>query len=93
MQDQCQVSGQEDTIQAYGISDIMEVIEHLSNNQDIVYMGIMGADVTTAVSEIEEIPIGVYVSEVAMDSPARALRRFSAVCVPLMSMSVSSCSI
>ena len=70
MQDQCQVSGQEDTIQAYGISDIMEVIEHLSNNQDIVYMGIMGADVTTAVSEIEEIPIGVYVSEVAMDSPA-----------------------
>lgn len=70
MQDQCQVSGQENTIQAYGISDIMEVIEHLSNNQDIVYMGIMGADVTTAVSEIEEIPIGVYVSEVAMDSPA-----------------------
>ena len=64
------MSGQENTIQAYGISDIMEVIEHLSNNQDIVYMGIMGTDVTTAVSEIEEIPIGVYISEVAMDSPA-----------------------
>lgn len=33
-------------------------------------MGIAGTDVTTALSELEEIPIGVYVSEVAMDSPA-----------------------
>lgn len=70
IQKQCRVNSQKDTIQAYGISDIKNVIEHLSNNQDIVYMGIMGADVTTAVSEAEEIPIGVYVSEVAMDSPA-----------------------
>lgn len=70
IQDQCEVSGQNNTIQAYGISDIMEVIEHLSNNQDIVYMGITGADVTTAVSEAEGIPIGVYVSDVAISSPA-----------------------
>lgn len=70
IQDQCEVNGQRNTIQAYGISDIKNVIEHLSNNQDIVYMGIMGADVTTAVSEAEGIPIGVYVSEVALDSPA-----------------------
>ena len=33
-------------------------------------MGITGTDVTTSVSEAEQIPIGVYVSEVAMDSPA-----------------------
>lgn len=64
------VNGQKGTIQAFGISDIKTIIEHLSNNQDIVYMGVMGADVTTAVSEAEEIPIGVYVSEVAMESPA-----------------------
>ena len=70
IQNQCRVNSQKDTIQAYGISDIKNVIEHLSNNQDIVYMGIMGADVTTAVSEAEEIPIGVYVSDVAMNSPA-----------------------
>lgn len=70
IQDQCEVTAQKDTIQAYGISDIMDVIEHLSNNQDIVYMGVIGADVTTAVSELEDIPIGVYVSEVSMDSPA-----------------------
>lgn len=70
IQNRCEVTGQNNTIQAYGISDIMDVIEHLSNNQDIVYMGIVGADVTTAVSETEEIPIGVYVSEVELDSPA-----------------------
>ena len=70
IQDRYEVTGQNGTIQAYGISDIMEVIEHLSNSQDIVYMGITGADVTTAVSEAEGIPIGVYVSDVAISSPA-----------------------
>lgn len=70
LQERYEVSSQRNTIQAYGISDMKEIIEHLSNNQDIVYMGIVGADVTTAVSDAEDIPIGVYVSEVAMDSPA-----------------------
>lgn len=70
IQDKYEVSAQKGTIQAYGISDLKSVIEHLSNNQDIVYMGITGADVTTSVSETEHIPIGVYVSEVALGSPA-----------------------
>lgn len=70
IQDKYEVNSQKDTIQAYGISDVKSVIEHLSNNQDLVYMGITGTDVTTSVSEAEQIPIGVYVSEVAMDSPA-----------------------
>ena len=70
LQDHYEAASQKNTIQAYGISDMKDIIEHLSNNQDIVYMGIVGADVTTAVSEAENIPIGVYVSEVAMDSPA-----------------------
>ena len=70
LQDHYEVTGQKNTIQAYGISDMKNIIEHLSNNQDIVYMGIIGADVTTAISESEQIPVGVYVSEVAMDSPA-----------------------
>ena len=70
IQNKYEVNSQKDTIQAYGISDLKSVIEHLSNNQDLVYMGITGADVTTSISEAEQIPIGVYVSEVAMDSPA-----------------------
>ena len=72
IQNRCEVNGQENMIQAYGISDMKEEIEHLSNSQDLVYMGIIGADVTTTISEQEEIPVGVYVSEVAMDSPAMA---------------------
>ncbi len=72
LQDQYEVSSQEDTVQAYGISDMKNIIEHLSNNQDIVYLGIVGQDVTTAVSIREQIPVGVYVSEVEMDSPAIA---------------------
>ncbi len=70
IQDRYEVNSQKNTIQAYGISDIMTVIEHLSNSQDIVYLGIVGTDVTTAVSEAENIPVGVFVSEVGMDSPA-----------------------
>ena len=65
LQEQTEVEGQDNTIQAYGISDVKDLIEHLSNNQDIVYMGIVGADVTTSISEQENIPIGVYVSEVS----------------------------
>ena len=70
LQEKAEVEGQDNTIQAYGISDVKDLIEHLSNNQDIVYMGIVGADVTTSISEQENIPIGVYVSEVSLDSPA-----------------------
>lgn len=70
LQEKTEVEGQDNTIQVYGISDVKDLIEHLSNNQDIVYMGIVGADVTTSISEQENIPIGVYVSEVSLDSPA-----------------------
>ena len=70
LQEKTEVEGQDNTIQAYGISDVKDLIEHLSNNQDIVYMGIVGADVTTSISETENIPIGVYVSEVQLNSPA-----------------------
>ena len=72
IQSECEVNAQKNTIQAYSISDMKAVIEHLSNNQDMVYMGIVGADVTTSISESENIPIGVYVAEVSMDSPAIA---------------------
>ena len=72
IQSECEVNAQKNTIQAYGISDMKTVIEHLSNNQDMVYMGIVGADVTTSISKSENIPIGVYVAEVSMNSPAIA---------------------
>ncbi len=55
---------------AYGISDLKAVIEHLCNNQDIVYLGITGMNVTKEVQEEQNLPEGVYVTGVEMDSPA-----------------------
>lgn len=59
-----------EVLTAYGISDLKGVIEHLSNNQDIVYLGIRGADVTEEVQEELGLPEGVYITSVEMDSPA-----------------------
>lgn len=60
-------SGSPDSLR---ISDLKGVIEHLSNNQDIVYLGIRGADVTEEVQEELGLPEGVYITSVEMDSPA-----------------------
>ena len=58
-----------DVISAYGISDIKSLLEHLSNSQDIAYLGIKGVTVTQEALR-QGVPSGVYVTEVIMDSPA-----------------------
>ena len=58
-----------DVISAYGISDIKSLLEHLSNSQDIAYLGIKGVTVTQEALR-QGIPSGVYVTEVIMNSPA-----------------------
>lgn len=55
----------------YGISDIKEVIERLSNGKSIPYIGIYGVDVTEDMKE-QGLPQGIYVKEVETDSPAMA---------------------
>jgi len=60
----------ERALTAYAISDMKAVIEHLSNSQDLVYMGIRGIRVTAEIAENQGIPMGVYVSDVEADSPA-----------------------
>lgn len=62
--------GGNDSLTAYGISGVKDVIEHLSNSQDLVYIGIMGTDVTEEIAEEQTIPTGVYVTSVEMNSPA-----------------------
>ncbi|HKM20926.1 MAG TPA: trypsin-like peptidase domain-containing protein [Lachnospiraceae bacterium] len=57
-------------LKAYAISDIITVIDKLLNGQDIAYLGIKGTDVTEKISEEQGVPIGAYVTEVIMDSPA-----------------------
>ena len=63
-------SSNEGALTAYAISDMKDVIEHLSNSQDLVYMGIHGADVTEETAALQNIPAGVYVASVEPDSPA-----------------------
>ena len=49
-----------------------KVIERLSNDKDIPYMGVHGADVTPEAHEELEVPFGAYIMEIDMDSPAMA---------------------
>lgn len=57
-------------IKAYGISELISTIEKLSNGQDIAYLGIKGTDVTESANTELGVPMGAYVTEVIVDSPA-----------------------
>lgn len=59
-----------DVVSAYAISQIKNAIELLSNGKGIPYLGVSGIEVTEDISITEGIPVGVYVKEVAADSPA-----------------------
>ncbi len=65
-------SGDENTLTAVSISELKTLIEMLSNNQDIPYIGLGIKTVTSAIANEYEIPKGVYIKDVAMDSPAMA---------------------
>lgn len=59
-------------IHGYGISDIKEIVELLSNGAGVPYIGIHGTNVTEDMGNMHGIPEGVYVSEVEANSPAMA---------------------
>lgn len=65
-------AGDENTLTAVSISELKTLIEMLSNNQDIPYLGLGVKTVTSAIANEYEIPKGVYIKDVAMDSPAMA---------------------
>ncbi len=69
IQEQHLSSSMGEVISAYAISDIKSLLEHLSNSQDIAYLGIKGVTVTQEALR-KGVPSGVYVTEVIMDSPA-----------------------
>jgi serine protease Do len=64
---------------AIPISDVHSIIEELmlKETRDVVaddaqgYIGITGTDVTSDIAETYDMPIGIYVSTVADDSPAK----------------------
>lgn len=54
----------------YAISDLKDRLEKLSNGQEIAYLGIVGLDVTDDIAEEYDVPVGAYVRQVVIDSPA-----------------------
>ena len=65
-------SGEADTgvVTALSISDLRKLIEQLSNNEDLVYLGVRGQDIGSSLSQKTGIPTGIYVNSVEEDSPA-----------------------
>ena len=57
-------------IVAYGISDLRKLVEKMSNQTPVPYLGITGLDITHKVHTEQNVPLGAYVKEVAKDSPA-----------------------
>ena len=55
---------------ALAISDLKTTIDLLLNGEVVPFFGIEGITVTEEIAEFQEIPIGVYVSNVEIDSPA-----------------------
>ena len=62
--------GSAGTLSAIGISAVKSEIELMSNGKNVPYVGIIGTVVTKEMSEAQGIPVGLYVTEVEVDSPA-----------------------
>lgn len=57
-------------ISGIGISELKKLIEGLSNDKPVAYLGVYGMDVTQSAYEELQVPFGAYIREVIMDSPA-----------------------
>lgn len=60
---------------AIPISEVVSVVNRILNREEIAYedsafLGIEGQDVTENLSEILNIPVGIYIAEIEKDSPA-----------------------
>lgn len=64
--------GDRNTLTAISISELKALIEMLSNNEDIPYIGLELTTVTNDIANEYDIPKGAYIKEVKMDSPAMA---------------------
>ncbi len=66
-------AGMENLVYAYGISDIRKLMENLSNNVNIAYLGITTGPVTEEARTVLGVPKGAYVLKTEMNSPAMAV--------------------
>ena len=63
-------SSENGLITAYAISELKGIIERLSNNLGIAYLGIRSREVTEEDQATYNMPSGVGITSVSMDSPA-----------------------
>jgi serine protease Do len=63
-------SSSENILTAVAVSDLEPVIEMLCAGEDIPYLGLHVSTVTDKIAADYDIPKGVYIREVSMDSPA-----------------------
>lgn len=57
-------------VSAMGITELKRVIQRLSNDGDVAYLGVHGGDVTREANEELGVPMGAYIREIDMASPA-----------------------
>ena len=55
---------------AYSVSDLRTLVEKLMNGQTVAHIGVLGTDVPREIHEELGVPLGAYVKEIVMDSPA-----------------------
>ncbi len=53
-----------------GITELRKTLERMSNGREAAYLGIEGMDVTQEANSKQGVPLGAYVTEIVMDSPA-----------------------
>ncbi len=63
-------SDMKNAVTAYGISELKTLIEKMSNEEEIAYVGINGMDVTEEANEELGVPFGAFVRDVDMNSPS-----------------------
>ena len=64
--------GEQATVTGLPVTQLSDLLETLTNNGDLLYVGIRGQEVTETISEKTGMPAGVYVESVETDSPAMA---------------------
>jgi len=55
---------------AIGISSLKGIVERLSSGIDAAYLGIQGQNATADIAATYQMPTGIYVTKVVVDSPA-----------------------
>lgn len=63
-------SDTKEAMSVIGISDLKSTIQALSSGNGIEYMGIYGQNVTSVLATRYGLPMGIYIKEVQIDSPA-----------------------